>query len=129
MTVPARAARLWLALAVVTLGMGRVGSDVAVGPPPECIDLPALRPLLGLPAVGQPRRTRLLRLGWLWVLGCPITARPAPRPGRRVPEPEPDSPRGVGCYPSQHTLRSVSRDKNLPPKALGGELPLQGEVF
>ena len=33
MTVPARAARLWLALAVATLWMVSVGSDLEVGPP------------------------------------------------------------------------------------------------
>jgi hypothetical protein len=76
MTVPARAARLWLALAVATLWMVRVDSDLEVGPPPERTDLPDLRPLLSLPAVGKPRRIRLLRLGWLWVLVCHITARP-----------------------------------------------------
>ena len=63
MTSPARAARLWLALAVATLWMISVGSDLEVGPPPECADLPDLRPLLGLPAAGKPRRTRLFRLG------------------------------------------------------------------
>ena len=92
MTVPARAARLWLALAVATLWMVSVGSDLEVGPPPESPELPDLRPLLGLPGVGQPRRMRLFRLGWLWVLVCQITARPLPLPWRLVPEPWPDIP-------------------------------------
>jgi hypothetical protein len=92
MTVPARAARLWLALAVATLWMVSVGSDLEVGPPPESPELPDLRPLLGLPGAGQPRRMRLFRLGWLWVLVCQITARPLPLPWRLVPEPWPDIP-------------------------------------
>ena len=99
MTVPARAARLWLALAVATLWMISVGSDLEVGPPPEGADLPDLRPLLGLPAAGKPRRTRLFRLGWLWVLVCQITARPLPLPWRLVPEPWPDIPLCVGLLP------------------------------
>jgi len=99
MTVPARAARLWLALAVATLWMVSVGSDVEVGPPPEGTDLPDLRPLLSLPAVGKPRRIRLFRLGWLWVLVCQITARPIPLPWRLVPEPWPDIPICVGLCP------------------------------
>jgi hypothetical protein len=100
MTVPARAARLWLALAVATLWMVSVGSDLEVGPPPEGADLPDLRPLLGLPAAGQPRRTRLFRLGWLWVLVCQITARPLPLPWRLVPEPWPDIPASVVLLPA-----------------------------
>ena len=92
MTVPARAARLWLALAVATLWMVSVGSDLEVGPPPESPELPDLRPLLGLPGAGQPRRMRLFRLGWRWVLVCQISARPLPLPWRLVPEPWPDIP-------------------------------------
>jgi len=99
MTVPARAARLWLALAVATLWMVSVGSDLEVGPPPAGTDLPDLRPLLSLPAAGKPRRIRLLRLGWLWVLVCQITARPFPLPWRLVPEPWPDIPICVGLCP------------------------------
>ena len=99
MTVPARAARRWRALAVATLWMISVGSDREVGPPLEGADLPDLRPLLDLPATGKPRRTRLFRLGWLWVLVCQITARPLPLPWRLVPEPWPDSPICVGLLP------------------------------
>jgi hypothetical protein len=99
MTVPARAARLWLALAVATLWRISVGSDREVGPPRAGADLPDLSPLLDLPAAGKPRRTRLFRLGWLWVLVCQITARPLPRPWRLVPEPWPNSPICVGRLP------------------------------
>jgi hypothetical protein len=100
MTVPARAARLWLALAVATLWMVSIGSDLEVGPPPERPDLPDLRPLLGLQAAGKSRRTRLFRLGWLWVLVCQITTRPLPLPWRFVPEPWPDIPACVGLFPA-----------------------------
>ena len=44
---PDRAARLWLALAVATLWMVRVGGALEGGPGPEATDLPDLRPLLG----------------------------------------------------------------------------------
>ena len=101
MTVPARAARLWLARAVATRWMVSVGSDWAVGPPAEGPDLPARRPLLRLQAVGRPRRIRLFRLGGLWVLVCHITARPLPLPWRLVPEPWPDSPICVGLCPER----------------------------
>ena len=36
--------------------------------------------LLGLPAAGKPRRTRLFWLGGLWLLVCQRTARPFPLP-------------------------------------------------
>jgi len=80
--------------------MGRVGSDLDVGPPPARPDRPDLRPLLGLPAVGKPRRLRVVRLGWLWGLVGQRTARPFPLPWRLVPEPWPDLPACVGLLPA-----------------------------
>jgi hypothetical protein len=66
-TAPDRAARLWLALAVATLWMVRVGGALEVGPGPEATALPDLRPLLGATVArpGRRRRLRLVRLGWL----------------------------------------------------------------
>ena len=92
MTDPARVARLWLALAVATLWVISVGSDLELGPPPDAVALPDLRPLLGIGAPTQPRRTRLFRLGWLWVLVQAIRGRAVPLPMRLVPEPWPDIP-------------------------------------
>ena len=91
MTDPARAERLWLALAVATLWVISVGSELEVGPPPDAVDLPDLRALLGRRAE-QPRPTRLFRLGWLWVLVQAIQGRALPLPTRLVPEPWPESP-------------------------------------
>lgn len=93
MTDPNRAARLWLALAVATLWMVCVGSDLEVGPTPQGPDIPDLRDILGLVAQQcRPRRNRLFRLGWLWVLVQLITTHALPLPRRLFPEPWPDVP-------------------------------------
>jgi hypothetical protein len=65
---PNRVARLWLAMAVATLWMITLGSDLEVGPSEDCPTLPDLRAILGLRGERRPRRTRLFRLGWLWLL-------------------------------------------------------------
>ena len=84
-------------MAVATLWMGSVGGALEGGPGPEALALPALRPLLGhtVATPGRPRRLRVLRLGWLWCLGCQITTGGLPLPQRFVPEPWPAIPRGV----------------------------------
>lgn len=102
---PERVARLWLALAVATLWMITLGSDLEVGPSAEQVDLPDLRPLLGLNGQRRPRRTRLLRLGWLWLLVQLITGQDLPLPRRLVPEPWPDIPEhGEPPIPHQNPL-------------------------
>lgn len=92
MTDPGRVARLWLAMAVATLWMITLGSELEVGPSDEMPDLPDLRGLLGLNDTQHPRRTRLFRLGWLWLLVQLIQQQPLPLPRRLVPEPWPDIP-------------------------------------
>jgi hypothetical protein len=96
-SAPDRAARLWVALAVATLGMVRVGGAVEGGPAPAATGLPDLPPLVGdiVAPPGRPRRRRLLRLGWLWGLVCQITTGGLPLPQRFVPEPWPAIPVGV----------------------------------
>jgi hypothetical protein len=89
---PARVARLWLALAVATLWVISVGSDLELGPSAEPVDLPDLRPLLDVAPSARPRRTRLFRLGWLWMLVQAIRGRPVPLPTRLEPEPWPEVP-------------------------------------
>jgi hypothetical protein len=89
---PARVARLWVALAVATLWVISVGSELELGPSAEAVDLPDLRPLLGVSAQARPRRTRLFRLGWLWVLVQAIRGRAVPLPTRLDPEPWPEVP-------------------------------------
>src|SRR6266542_2739777 len=65
---PARAARVWLALAVATLWMLTIGSDLELGPTDDCPELPDLSAILGVRATHRPRTLRLFRLGWLWLL-------------------------------------------------------------
>jgi len=90
MTDPQRAARLWLALAVATLWMVSLGSDLEVGSLPP---LPDLHPFLSaLPAPTHSRRIRLFRLGQLWLLVQLITAQALPLPQRLIPEPWPPIP-------------------------------------
>jgi hypothetical protein len=93
MTDPARASRLWLALAVASLWMVTLGSELENGPTDEYPDLPDLRSLLVFPLqTGQRRQTRLFRLGRLWLLVRLITAYSLPLPRQLVPEPWPDVP-------------------------------------
>ena len=74
------------------LWMITLGSDLEVGPDNTLADLPDLRPLLGLNGVRRPRRTRLFRLGWLWLLVQLMQQQPLPLPRRLLPEPWPDIP-------------------------------------
>jgi hypothetical protein len=93
MTDPARAARLWLALAVATLWVVTLGSELETGPTEAYPDLPDLCLLLAtVRQAGQRRRTRLFRLGWLWLLVQLITAQPLPVPRQLLPEPWPEVP-------------------------------------
>jgi len=91
MTDPHRASRMWLALAVALLWMVSLGSDLELAPssePPELAELPDLRPILELAAIAvRTRRSRLFRLGWLWLLVQSVMAQPLPLPRRLVPEP------------------------------------------
>lgn len=93
MTDPARAARLWLAMAVATLWMISLGSSLEVGPSADQPDLPDLRSILGVetPKI-RLRRTRLFRLGGLWLLVQLLTSQPIPLPCQLVPEPWPVGP-------------------------------------
>jgi hypothetical protein len=95
MTDPARVARMWLTLAVATLWTVTLGSQVENGPTPEWPNLPDLRPLLGGVIAGvRPRRTRLVRLGWLWLNAQLSKIYPPPLPRQLVPEPWPGPPEG-----------------------------------
>jgi hypothetical protein len=63
-----------------------------LGPSSGEADLPDLRLILGLGGARRPRRLRLFRLGWLWLLVQLIQGQPMPLPRRLVPEPWPDIP-------------------------------------
>jgi hypothetical protein len=93
MTDPGRAARLWLALAVASLWMVTLGSELETGPTAEIPDLPDPRPILGAALKsGRRRHIRLFRLGWLWFLVQLVTAQSLPLPRQLVPEPWPEVP-------------------------------------
>ena len=92
MSDPARVARLWLAMAVATLWMITLGSDLEVGPSAELPELPDLRSMLGLTGARRPRRLRLFRLGQLWLLVQLIQGQALSLPRRLVPEPWPAIP-------------------------------------
>jgi hypothetical protein len=92
MSDPERAARLWLALAVATLWMLTVGGELECGPSDEYPEVPELTPILGVRPAQQPRRLRLLRLGWLWLLVQLIRGQTVPLPTRLLPEAWPDIP-------------------------------------
>ena len=88
----ARASRLWLAMAVATLWMVTIGSEMEMASSESSIDLPDLGVILGASARGRPRRLRLFRLGWLWLLVQLIEGQELLMPRRLVPEPWPDIP-------------------------------------
>ena len=90
MTDPARAGRLWLAVAVATLRLVRVGGAAEAALPEGT--LPALGPVL-LAARRQRRATRLrlvslFRRGWVAILVAWVKGQPLPT-GRFQPEPWP----------------------------------------
>ena len=74
MADPARAERLWLALAVATSWV------IAIG---DAAEQEAATPVLAdlAPRPGRPRRARLFRIGLLTLLAAAIAAQPLPLPG------------------------------------------------
>jgi hypothetical protein len=98
---PARAARLWLALAVATLWMLTVGSEMELDVADSSEEMPDLSALLGHRPVRRPRTLRLVRLGWLWLLVRLIAGQEVPLPGRLVPEPWPAIPERLNLPLSQ----------------------------
>lgn len=108
MSDPTRAARLWLAMAVATLWVMSVGSEVEVGPSEDGEEMPDVQALLGLGVARQARRTRLFRLGWLWLLVQGLRGRALAMPTRLVPEPWPDIPEQLEVSLSLHKRLSYA---------------------
>jgi hypothetical protein len=77
--------------------MVSVGGALEVEPLPADSAMPDLRARLGTTVTtpGRQRRLRLMRLGWLWCLGCQITTGGLPLPQRLVPAPWPAIPLGA----------------------------------
>jgi hypothetical protein len=115
MTDPARAARVWLALAVATLWMVSLGSSLEDGCATAVLDdgeLAAVADLVQARLGGRPRRTRLVRLGWLGLLVQLITAQPLPLPQPLLPEPWPEIPQRLELpRPHQEALAYVPIEK------------------
>ena len=104
MTDPARAARLWLAVAVATLWLVSIGGAVdATIPEATLPDVTAL-----YPEYRRPRRATRWRLvsvfrrGWLTLIGALLRHAPLPE-GRFVPEPWP----AIRCLDEARCLREV----------------------
>src|SRR6516165_7015256 len=93
MTQPDRAARLWLAVAVATLWLLRVGGEAdAPIPASTVLDVTALVPQP--PRTRKATRLRLVRVfrqGWNLILVALLDQAPLPL-GRFVPEPWPAVP-------------------------------------
>jgi len=93
MTDPARAERLWLALAVATLWLVRVGGEAEA--PAAAVELPELR-LFGETTTARPqaprwRRVSVFRRGWIEIVVALLAQRPVPL-GRLEPESWPELP-------------------------------------
>ncbi len=100
MTDPARAARLWLALAVATLWVVSVGGEAdATLPASSVAALPELH-VARRRARGRarPRLLSCFRRGVLTILAAVLQAQPLPL-GRFLPEPWPTEPPGVLILP------------------------------
>jgi hypothetical protein len=102
MTDPARAERLWLALAVATLWVVSVGDAFE-----QEGELPVIQDLVASAATGQrPRLVRLFRLGLLMLLAALATRQALPLPRRlsaqtwpgAEPSTAPPIPQGSTCY-------------------------------
>ena len=108
MRAPARASRMWRALAVATLWLLTIGSAVELGPREEMPELPDLSAILGARGARRPRAIRVFRLGWLWLLVQLIKGQPLPVPRRLVPEPWPDVPERLDLSMTHHKALSYA---------------------
>ncbi|MCA1599461.1 MAG: transposase [Chloroflexi bacterium] len=119
MAEPSRAERVWLALALATLWVVSVGSELEVGGAREGepravvereaeVAMPDVRALLGLGAPSQPRRLRLFRLGWLWLLVQGLKGQALALPQCLKPEPWPDIPQPLGALLPLHKRLSYA---------------------
>ncbi len=92
-TAPARANRLWLAIAVATLWVVSVGGEAdATQPASSLADLPATHVARRTTRRSRPRLVSCFRRGILVILAALLQGQPLPR-GRFYPEPRPGTAR------------------------------------
>ena len=93
MTDPARAERLWLAIAVATLWAVSVGGAADARQPASSVDRLPLRQIARQRATGRtrPRLRRCFGRGLITIVVALIDGRPLPR-GQFMPSPWPSSP-------------------------------------
>jgi hypothetical protein len=119
MTDPARAARLWLAVAVATLWVVSIGGVVdATIPEGTLPDVTGLCPASRRPRrAPQGRLVRVLRRGWLTLRGALLRHAPLPA-SRLLPEP----------WPALRWRREDSAEEEPPtlPRAAEGHRGRQG---
>jgi hypothetical protein len=106
---PARAERLWLALAVATVWLVRVGGAAEDADP--CGALPELRLFRGAeadrPRVRRWRLASVFRRGWVGIVTALLAQRRAPL-GRWLPEPWPELPEAPVPPPASAAARRVA---------------------
>jgi hypothetical protein len=108
MRAPARASRMWLALAGATRWMLTMGSAGELGPREEMPELPDVSAIVGTRGARRPRAIRVFRLGWRWLLVQMIKGQPLPVPRRLVPEPWPDVPERLDRSMTHHKALSYA---------------------
>ncbi len=91
MADPARAERLWLAVAVATLWLVRAGGAEEAAEEAELAELAALLPVQERPRVRRWRLVSVFARGWVEIVVALINHRRLPL-GRMVPEPWPTIP-------------------------------------
>jgi hypothetical protein len=113
MTDPARAARLWLAMAIATLWVVSVGSDqedTSIGELPDLV-----QPSQATPSTPsrRTRRIRVFRRGIISLLVAFVIASTLPMPKLLVPEPWPMTDISIHDE-SCHGMLSISVEKTYP---------------
>ena len=94
---------------MASLWMGSLGSELQLAPTADTQGLPDFTILHPATTAGRPRRTRLFRLGWLWLLVQLISAQPLPLLRQLIPEPWPEVPQEWNTFLThQEALSHVS---------------------
>ena len=90
------------------VGAGTEGEPGALVERGDKAEMPDVRELLGLGGPTQPRRLRLFRLGWVWLLVQGLKGQALALPRRLLPEPWPDIPQQLGTVLPLHKRLSYA---------------------